>query len=878
MNEFGKDKKDDNSRKLKSVKRDGSIGEPSRNELKSATPDRGIKGINPGKIGGRKPENPDAKPSAPGRNIKTANTDKSTGNQQSGTTVKPKDYGTKSISSGKIKTADSGKNTAEKPSGNGSKSATSERNIKTVTPGKSTAKFTADGSKPATSEKKIKTVDFAKNTTGKPPETGSKSAASERNIKTVTAEKSTAKFTAGGSKSAASEMKIKTADSAKNSADKKTSGQDMKTVTYVKSAENSPASGIKPPNANGNIKFASPANIKGNSRNIKGVKRGKKGVKSGGGAGNLFTVKPIGKDDVTDTGTESLRLAKSTADRTAGTLKTVQNIVTAPMKTVKDAVVSEKTRDLKTVAEQKLKKAAPQNIRTNNRTLKVKNKREFKVKKGFRILRKIGKGGMKFAAGTAFSAAKSGLKSANPFSQNINVNDVGDTGAETVRLARQGVDTAVAAAKTAKKTVTAPYNAVKSTAKAAKTTVKTVKSTGRVLKSAVTRIGKDIRNVRRTVKTATRSVRLASRGLKTAKTAAETAKFTVKIMYSTVRGTAKVAYIGGKLLADAAVHLVAAAFNPAVLAAAGILMIFMMFGSLIVLIVGGGSTDNNAKAAAAVGAVGLETETSTVVDVYFNGVDFLNISLEDLQNGFNAMIDGLYMNPDDMPHSDLVFMGLTKADGSSVQYQTGFAYDEQKTQLKNAWEFPLTANEIIAIAYVKLEKDMNAEQGTANEIYFVELTQAVIDEIMVLAAVYTDTVYPNQPCPDKGCTPTVETVPNPEYYAKFAELNAAAENYNNAVDALNGMTEPEYSAQLEYITNVLGPEYERLDAELAGIPPTTEIPGEPACYREHNLHAVELAFLSKEALMDALGFNEADKQWAEMTQWGFENNPEITGV
>ena len=47
------------------------------------------------------------------------------------------------------------------------------------------------------------------------------------------------------------------------------------------------------------------------------------------------------------------------------------------------------------------------------------------------------------------------------------------------------------------------------------------------------------------------------------------------------------------------------------------------------------------------------------------------------------------------------------------------------------------------------------------------------------------------------------------------------------------------------------------------------------CEYQHNLHSVGLAFFDKETVMNALNFDDISKQWVELTETGFENNPDI---
>jgi hypothetical protein len=195
-------------------------------------------------------------------------------------------------------------------------------------------------------------------------------------------------------------------------------------------------------------------------------------------------------------------------------------------------------------------------------------------------------------------------------------------------------------------------------------------------------------------------------------------------------------------------------------------------------------------------------------------------------------------------------MGRTHSDGSHTTYGVAFAYPTQKQLLKSAWTLDLDQNEVLAIAYVLLEKRANATRETVNVIHDVTYTQGIFNEIVGYFAEYTHNVHGGEFCPPRNCTET--WVDNPEWIA----------------------LDTEYSELLA--------EYDAITADLSAEPPPFNanqtpqyLQGEPTCNGLHNLHVLSLTFRSSADVMDRLGFNSADRQWVESTKFGFENNPNL---
>ncbi len=458
--------------------------------------------------------------------------------------------------------------------------------------------------------------------------------------------------------------------------------------------------------------------------------------------------------------------------------------------------------------------------------------------------------------GKPLNLAKNGtqtaLSKANPFDKPINNNDVSDTGTESLKL---GYSTA----KKGKK-------AIKTVGKSIKTTTRTVKSTGKAAK---------------TVGTA----------------AKKTAVTTGRVIVFAVKGTITVV----KFTAVAIAAVVAAITNPIVLLCIAIVIILILLAALVVLLVSGGAaaTATNNQAYNAVGLVDIPGQ-------YQNGLEFYDIAVSDQKAGFESIIDGIYYDYNHLSTSDLSYMRRKLADGTISTYERSFTPDTRKGGMKAAWFFTLDSSDVISIAYVYLEKEANAANGTENAIYEVTFTQDVFDIIIGKCVSYSDSVFNRQACPDRNCTEKIVVTENPDYAAALEANNAAADAYNDWAEVTNLLYE---NSQLEntiardkhweYVVtpplnnwivtynrypttdnngedflDVLGTEYEEANAILESTPETIETVTY-VCNFEHDLHSIGLTFSSKDTVLNALGFTEAEKQWVELTKIGFENNPDI---
>lgn len=431
------------------------------------------------------------------------------------------------------------------------------------------------------------------------------------------------------------------------------------------------------------------------------------------------------------------------------------------------------------------------------------------------------------------STLKNTLSRANPFDKKINKNDVSDTGTETVRLA---------------------YRSIKTVKNSVKTTQRNIKT-----------VGSAVRN-------------------------------TGTVIYKTTAFTVKSVVAVSKFAGNVVVNTVAFLMNPVVIIIIFVVACILLLGSILI-IVAGDDTDKSTR-----------VNASGLIDIpsqYQTGLEYLHIAVENKQNDFNSLIDSFYFNYDDLTNSDLVYMERTLP-SPVKKYETSFATDERKNSLKSEWNITLTEREIIAIAYVYMENQKNEANGTEHGIYEVSFSQEVFDTIISKCVVYSDNVYGSQKCPDENCTRHVEMLPNPDYISLQEQCDNLADAYNDwgeVASALydNSQIENSYAQSAHWnsvvqpmlntwivtynrypelenngydFLDTLGSEYETAIEQLNNTPPEIE-QVTYICEYQHNLHSVGLAFFDKETVMNALNFDDISKQWVELTETGFENNPDI---
>ena len=107
--------------------------------------------------------------------------------------------------------------------------------------------------------------------------------------------------------------------------------------------------------------------------------------------------------------------------------------------------------------------------------------------------------------------------------------------------------------------------------------------------------------------------------------------------------------------------------------------------------------------------------------------------------------------------------------------------------------------------------------------------------------------------------------------------NEAQQLAYDAQDAVNGwLTKhnrtPDLSNSGETFRNTLGKEYEDNKAVYDATPQTLK---KTSCPHKHNYYSLGLFIYSKEDVMNALNFTATDIDLEELTELGFQNNPEI---
>ena len=429
----------------------------------------------------------------------------------------------------------------------------------------------------------------------------------------------------------------------------------------------------------------------------------------------------------------------------------------------------------------------------------------------------------------------------NPLEQKVNTHETADSGTESLKLANQTV-------KTANKTV-------KTTKSAVKTTKKVVKNTPKAIK-------------------------------KTAKTTKEVAKATAKAAKVTVKATVKVVEVTVKVAAKVITEIAAALSNPYVLLAVAIIVVVVLIIYGFVILLGGGDTNQKAMTQA-IGLVNVEEQ-------YNNGKDFYNTALENRKNELSDIMNGLDYNSNDREKSDLLY--YKRFDPTQIIYEKDFPTDARKQDIMNTWEHQFDDSEIVdfmAIAYVFLEKKKNEENNTQLNIYEVEFTQEVFDELIEICIPFSDTVNQNQECPNADCTQDREACKKwQEALNGINEWDTNGENGEKSIlEAIENYKTKElitwyvswrvainwkgvygkiytedfsiesYDDACDYYNNYLFPTYREYEKAYFDS---------KACYHEHELHSLGVSFLDAEQLMDALGFDETEKQWAELTSYGFE--------
>jgi len=412
-------------------------------------------------------------------------------------------------------------------------------------------------------------------------------------------------------------------------------------------------------------------------------------------------------------------------------------------------------------------------------------------------------------------------------------------------------------------------------------------------------------NKKDTTDTGVESLRLEYRTVKKTKETVKTSRNTVRMVYRTPQRVVRTVRAVFRVTRTVVIHAAAIVINPMVWLALLVLVMIYFFVMPIVFIVGGGLTaNNNTKSYSS--ARGMEITTE-----YPEAEEYYRIARDAKKSSYESMIDSMYYNAADLKNSDLVYM--IRNDPYQV-FDKNYATDDYKNALKGAWlDTFMPPAEAISIAYVWLEKQQNDIHGTQGQIYSVDFTQDVFDQLVDLMVNWSETDYPGQECPSCNCTVHIDYVHNPlrdELWDKrntsvnayndwndiipylvqhdsIRDGNAQAQYWNNNVRwRINNWILVYYSFFQEYPTytnggsdflNHLGQIYVSYENQYAATPETI-IQQTTTCDHQHTLHSIGLNLNPRDAVLTAMGFDDLDKQWVEMTYQGFLRNTDLVTV
>ena len=414
------------------------------------------------------------------------------------------------------------------------------------------------------------------------------------------------------------------------------------------------------------------------------------------------------------------------------------------------------------------------------------------------------------------------------------------------------------------------------------------------------------------------SLRLAYRTgkktVQTAKSTAKTAKSTVKavkkaprVVVNIAKQTVNAVRKTVRVTAAVLTHVVAALINPVtwIILFCGVVIYVIL--SIVVIIMGGASTQDATQAISYTQQVGID---DTDMD---EAREFYRLACDRNKGNFSNLINGLYYSASNLKNSDLVYMERN-AVGTIRQYTRGFPTNTWKNSLIAAWLISLPEEHAIAIAYVYLEKQENTAHGTEQQIYQIEYTQDVFNEIVDQAVRWSDTTYGHQQCAGNNCSEHHDRRPNPAYQAAQTEYT----NCVNRRDDFNAMVVPranDYARLLNQYYNAPPPAQSAMQGALdnawamlvqafrnwesvfgytgwtideyigingsAWLQQFTDTAWRTlqntdeyitttyyTCDHLHTLHSIGLYTYDKETVMTALGFTDADKEWENLIELG----------
>ena len=352
--------------------------------------------------------------------------------------------------------------------------------------------------------------------------------------------------------------------------------------------------------------------------------------------------------------------------------------------------------------------------------------------------------------------------------------------------------------------------------------------------------------------TGVESLRLGYRTVKKGKKAANG----VKLLYKAPAATIKVAKVSVKVTETIVTHIAAFLISPVFWIIVFIILIISTLIIPFILILAGGGVAGTTKSKAYGTAAG---SNQVIATAFVQAENFYRIASENKQNEFNSLINSFYFSTSDLSHSDLVYMKCSH-DGS--EYQTSLATDTRKQQLKDQFSNSLPKAEAIALAYVYLEKQKNNDNNTSGKLYEVEFTQQAFDDLLNKMISWTETTYSGQECPTHDCARDPNLFREWKDYER--KYNEAVNSFNRWFDYVrNGWNIDDWWHEYGWLYNTYpytdndGNDYGQYIGDMMHHFETerdryhTDYDNSRVCVHEHNLHAIGLDIISKEAVMDS---------------------------
>jgi hypothetical protein len=259
--------------------------------------------------------------------------------------------------------------------------------------------------------------------------------------------------------------------------------------------------------------------------------------------------------------------------------------------------------------------------------------------------------------------------------------------------------------------------------------------------------------------------------------------------------------------------------------------------------------------------------------------------------------------------------------GTVTQYTTGYPTDTWKNSLISAWMISVPETDAIAIAYVYLQMQENRAHSTVQQIYQIDYTQDVFNQIADHAVQWSETTFADQTCAENNCSEHHDEQPNPAYQTALADYEYCAARrdgfvtnvvpkanyYSEILANYNSAPSPAQSAMqstLDHAWAELVTAFEQWEddfsyttweidedigyngsawlnqfvdeaEETLNSTPETIITTYYICDHQHTLHSVGLFNYDMDTVMTALGFSDADKEWANLVKLGM--NLDLTG-